>query len=119
YPDNSASSASQIIVPRSKPLMVPRVSSTIACHSASSAKRASLERVAMEGNRSANCRCSSSGNLSAASNTASRFSLNLVIRLLTKSGLLDAKETHPDATIWQDTRQSHFPAAATILADML
>ena len=49
----------------------------------------------------------------------SGFSFILVIRLRTKSGLLDAKETHPDATIWQDTHQSHFRAAATILADML
>jgi hypothetical protein len=37
----------------------------------------------------------------------------------TKSGLLDAKETRPDVTIGQDTRQSHFRTAATILADML
>ena len=37
----------------------------------------------------------------------------------TKSCLLDAKETRPDVTIGQDTRQSHFRTAATTLADML
>jgi hypothetical protein len=37
----------------------------------------------------------------------------------TKSCLLDAKETRPDVTIGQDTRQSHFRTAATILADIL
>ncbi len=42
-----------------------------------------------------------------------------VIRPRTKSVPLDAKETHPDVTIGQDTRQFHFRAAATILADML
>jgi hypothetical protein len=41
------------------------------------------------------------------------------IKHRTKSGLLDAKETHPDETIGQDIRQSHFRTAATILADML
>jgi hypothetical protein len=37
----------------------------------------------------------------------------------TNSGLLDVKETRPDVTIGQDTRQSHFRAAATTLADIL
>jgi hypothetical protein len=42
-----------------------------------------------------------------------------VIKPLTKSELLDAKETHPNVTIGQDTSQSHFRTAVTILADML